>query len=51
MGALLAGTNPLTAQVPARFAERVDVYVAQQMTQQKLVGLSLAVMQEGRIVL
>ena len=49
--AILAGANPLTAQGPAGFAERVDVYVAQQMAQQKLVGLSLAVMQDGRIVL
>lgn len=51
VGAILAAATPLAAQGPTGFAERVDAYVRQQMTEQQLVGLSLTVIREGRIVL
>lgn len=52
LGTLLVPTAlPLAAQTPARFAQRVDAFVHKQMTEQKLVGLSLAVIRNGRIVL
>jgi CubicO group peptidase (beta-lactamase class C family) len=51
VAAILAAATPLAAQEPTGFAERVDAYVQQQMTEQQLVGLSLAVMRDGRIVL
>jgi CubicO group peptidase (beta-lactamase class C family) len=42
----------LTAQDPAtRFATRVDAYLKSEMTRQGLVGLSVAVMREGKVVL
>src|SRR5690606_18800301 len=42
---------PLAAQQPPRFASRVDAYAREEMTRQGLVGLSVAVMREGKIVL
>lgn len=46
------GAAALTAQdSAARFATRVDAYVKSEMTRQGLVGLSLAVMRDGKIVL
>ena len=49
---LLALASPaLTAQAPARFAERVDAYARAELTRQQLPGFSLAVMRRGHIVL
>ncbi|MDX2122650.1 MAG: serine hydrolase domain-containing protein, partial [Gemmatimonadota bacterium] len=49
---LAVAAAPLAAQQPpARFAARVDAYVGSEMTRQGLVGLSVAVMREGKIVL
>jgi CubicO group peptidase (beta-lactamase class C family) len=48
---LLLAVPALTAQAPARFAERVDSLVSAEMMQQDLVGVSLAVMHRGRVVL
>jgi CubicO group peptidase (beta-lactamase class C family) len=54
---LLAGFSPgnlpraLAAQAPLRFAARVDSLVRAEMARQALVGLSLAVIHRGRVVL
>jgi len=54
---MLAGSSPaflpsaLAAQAPPRFAARVDSLVKAEMALQELVGLSLAVIHRGRIVL
>ncbi len=54
---ILAGSSAaclpdgLAAQAPPRFAARVDSLVRAEMARQELVGLSLAVMHRGRIVL
>lgn len=48
---LLLHAPVLTAQMPVQFEERVDSLVKAEMVRQGLVGLSLAVMHRGHIVL
>ncbi len=48
---LLVHAPGLPAQTPARFATRVDSLVEAEMARQNLVGLSLAVIHRGHIVL
>ena len=48
---LAAAAPALHAQVPARFAERVDAYAEAELARQHIPGFSLAVMQAGHIVL
>lgn len=48
---LLLVAPGLLAQTPARFGERVDTFVRTEMARQDLVGLSLAVIHRGRIIL
>lgn len=49
--ALTLSATSLAAQTPRGFAQRVDRYLKDVMARQELVGLSVAVMKDGKLVL